>query len=153
MNKTLTLTAALMMIGAGASAQSVNASNPGTVAAALQSLGHTTEVTVDSYGDPMIYGSIDTNNYQILFYGCTDNVNCMDLQFRADFDTDYTPSGRKLADYNRDRMVGKAYINTADGTTLEHSVIGVDGMSRVNFKRTTEKFLDAMDYFRGYLSD
>jgi len=151
MNKTLTLTAALIMIGAGASAQSVNANNPNSVVAALQGLGHTTEITVDSYGDPMIYGSSDANNYQILFYGCTDNVNCMDLQFRADYDTGYAPSNSKLADYNRDRMVGKAYINTADTTTLEHSVIGVDGMSRGNFNRTTEKFLDAMDYFRGHL--
>jgi len=133
--------------GGAAFAQSVNASYPATVVSAMQDLGYSTNLTEDSYGDPIIYADIPGKSYQVLFYGCSENIDCKDLQLRAIYENQTNTSSSIPATYNADRMVGKIYVSAEYGTTLEHTIIGVDGLSRSSFNRTIEKWTAAIDFY------
>ncbi len=142
------LTAATIACAAGAvTAQSVTAAFPETIARALEDLGHSAVIGVDSVGDPQVTSSINGLNYVILFYGCTDNSYCEDIQFRATFQTEGTVSRDLLHDWNRDYFVGKAYMNDSGSAVIEHAVVGVDGLSRDNFERILLRWDRALTSF------
>lgn len=135
MTKTFLAAAAIACAAHAAAAQSVTAAYPETVARALEDMGHSAEIGIDSVGDPQVTSSINGINYVILFYGCTDSADCQDLQFRASFQTEGSVSAEMLHDWNRDYFIGKTYLNESGSTVIEHAIVGVDGMSRDVFER------------------
>ena len=128
-------------------AQSVTAAYPETIARALEDMGHAAEMGVDSTGDPQVTSSINGLNFVILFYGCTDNADCQDLQFRAMFQTEGSVSHDMLHDWNRDYFIGKAYLNDSGEAVIEHAVAGVDGLSRDSFERILWRWDRALTSF------
>ena len=146
------LSLALMLTGTAAAAQSVSAAFPETLVTALQDLGYRAVLETDSVGDPQVSSSINGLNYIILFYGCTDNAGCRDLQFRASFETEGSVTRDQLHDWNRDYLVGKAYISEANNTVIEHAIMGVDGMSRTTFERVLDRWESALTSFTDFIA-
>lgn len=147
MMKTFLVAATFVCAAGTVAAQSVTAAYPETITRALEDLGHSAEIDVDNVGDPQVTSSINGLNYVILFYGCTDNVDCLDIQFRATFQTEGTVSDGMLHDWNRDYFIGKAYLNDSGSAVIEHAVVGVDGMSRDNFERILWRWDRALSSF------
>lgn len=147
MMKTFLVAATFACAAGTVAAQSVTAAYPETLTRVLEGLGHSAEIGVDSVGDPQVTSSINGLNYVILFYGCTDNTDCEDIQFRATFQTEGTVSRDLLHDWNRDYFIGKAYMNDAGSVVIEHAVIAVDGMSRENFERILWRWDRALTSF------
>ena len=79
---------ALLVTGLPALAQdTVNASDPDSVVAALQGAGYKAQVDAADNGDPMIRSAADGTNFRIWFYGCDgNNATCTGLNFSAGFD-------------------------------------------------------------------
>ncbi len=139
----LAITATLLTWAGAASAQSISANYPESVVSALNAQGHAPELTVDSGGDPMINAVADGIYYSVLFYGCTNNTNCQDIQFRGTF-TDTVLSDRDIVGQNRDWFIGKAFLDGTNLAIIEHPVVGVDGMPRAMFNRTLDKWVTAL---------
>ena len=105
MSKTIFTAITLLALSSGAAmAQSVSAGFPDTVTQALKDLGHNAEATTDSYGDPMIEANYGDLKYAILFYGCEENKDCKDLQFRASFELDDGTTPDQVYGFNSDWM-------------------------------------------------
>ena len=146
------LVAAFVLCWTGtASAQSVLAAYPNSVASALQSLGYKANLTTDSSGDPMIKSAIDGVSYFIYFYGCEENTSCQDLQFSAGFNLNNGLSSRSMNDWNHNKLVGKASIDDEGDPFIRHFVSGVDGMSRWNFERTLNRWEVAVAEFKEHI--
>ncbi len=63
--------------------QLITADDPDLILQVMQGLGYDATLTVDGVGDPMIEGRMSKSNYNLFFYGCTDNQHCTFLLFVA----------------------------------------------------------------------
>ncbi|HGG05074.1 MAG TPA: YbjN domain-containing protein, partial [Aliiroseovarius sp.] len=68
-------------LAAPAAAQQVLASNPQSVVDYFFQAGVPAQLTTDSVGDPLVEFRVDADTYQVFFYDCTDNSDCLALQF------------------------------------------------------------------------
>jgi len=137
------LTAVFLCTASVATAQSISASNPNSVVAALSAQGHAPELTADNGGDPMINAEAGGIYYSVLFYGCTANTNCQDLQLRGTF-SEPVLTPEDIAAHNRDWFVGKVFLSNSGFAVIEHPMVGVDGMSRATLNRTLDRWTTAL---------
>jgi len=155
LNKSLSLGAiaiAASLAGAPLAAQSVSASYPETIAAAIQDMGYRAEIGTDSYGDPHITSASNGVNFYIYFYGCSDSGdNCQDIQFTAAFDLDEGISTYSTNSWNIEKAFGRAYTDDEDDPVFQHYVVGVDGMSRYSFERTFERWIEGLDDYTDFI--
>ena len=95
----------------------------------------------------MIEANYGDLKYAILFYGCEENKDCKDLQFRASFELDDGTTPDQVYGFNSDWMVGKTYVGSSGSAIIEHPIMGVDGLARASFERTLTRWVDAMEDF------
>ena len=93
MKKLLSVAAAVALSSSAAvQAQSVgdtvSASDPDSIMAALKIVGHEPTLTKDDYGDPLIRLELAGMATRILFYDCNNQTNdqCESIQFSTGFD-------------------------------------------------------------------
>lgn len=89
----------------------------------------------DSFGDPMIVGTINGINYVAYFYGCTKGQNCSSIQLRATWSIDFV-SLEHINEWNRTARFGKAYVEEDGDAALEMEVNLDFGVSRENLEDT-----------------
>lgn len=79
---------ALAMTAPAFAADTVSASDPAGVAAAMREAGYPAELTTDPYGDPLIKTAFGDYTGSVYFYGCdpAGHDNCDSIQFRAGLD-------------------------------------------------------------------
>ena len=106
--KTMLTALALGLAAPAAMAQSVSASNPASVVAALQDAGYKAELGTDSAGDPKVASAMGGVNFHVFFYGCEANTACQDLQFSAGFDLTDGIDMAVVNDWNSSKFIGKA---------------------------------------------
>ncbi len=153
---TILKTAALAaLIGTGTQAlagTSVSAAYPETVAAAVQDLGYKANLTTDSYGDPQVRSASDGVNFTLTFYGCDNNGEyCQDIQFSAAFDMSYAMDVKSVNTWNRERAMGKAFLDDEMDPALQHYMISVDGMSRAVFQESFEYWIEILSDFTDFI--
>lgn len=129
------------LCGAEAAAQTVGASDPEGVAAALRDLGWRASHAVDAEGDPMVESSIEGVDYTIFFYGCEGGRNCTALLFSAGFDLADGATLASMNDWNSGRLVGAAYLDAENDPFLQMFVTTVGGLNHENFG-------DVVDWWR-----
>lgn len=155
LNKFLKPVAILALAGVGMQASagtSVSAAYPETVADALQDLGYKAAVTTDSYGDPQIRSASNGVNFTLFFYGCDDDgENCQDIQFTAAFDMTYEMDLKSMNTWNRERAMGKAFLDDEMDPVLQHYMISVDGMSRSVFEESFEYWTEILSDFTDFI--
>ena len=89
----------------------INASDALDVALAVRELGYKAILEKDSVGDPMISSKMSGLNFVILFYGCTDHLNCQSLQFSSSFDLTEGSSAAAMNEWNVANRYGRAYVD------------------------------------------
>lgn len=144
-------TTAAVVWTTGAAAQAVSAAYPESIASALRNAGYKAELTTDSTGDPMINSAASGWNYRIVFYGCENNRACQDLVFTTAFDMDDGMETTSVNSWNRNKLVGRVYVDDERDPFIDHLVIGVDGMSEANFERLLRSWDTALSDFTDYI--
>jgi len=76
-------TALAMGLAAGALAQQLLASDPQTFVDFFAAEGYRPDLREDTVGDPMVMFRNEGKTEYLLFYDCTDNADCLSVQFFA----------------------------------------------------------------------
>lgn len=143
--------AAMLATTTLASAQTVSAAYPESIAAALLKNGYRADVTTDSDGDPMIESAASGWNYRIVFYGCENNRACQDVMFSAGFDMTDGMSMDSVNSWNQNKLVGRVYLDDETDPYIVHFVAGMDDMTGPAFERLMQRWEAALGEFADYI--
>lgn len=132
-------------------AQTISATNPAGIADALEGMGYPAEMGTDGAGDPMITSEVAGVPYDIFFYGCTDAANCQSLLFSAGFDLANGIPVSRINDWNREGLVGAAFVDEENDPFLQLFVTTHGGLSRENFADVVEWWGVAVDEFTDHI--
>lgn len=122
-------------------AQTVVATNPGTIIQALQSAGYRAVLGRDEQGNPKIDTTAGGTNFVVYFFDCTNGRDCRAIQFHSSYETT-APALETVNRWNRDYRYARAFV-TADNNPALELDINLDaggGMSR-------RLFLDNLDLY------
>ncbi len=110
------------------------ASNPQSLINFFFEQGIPAQLTTDSVGDPLVEFRVDGDTGQVFFYDCTDNTNCLALQFYSGYKLDAPVSLETINSWNTDRRFVRAY-RTDDGAARIEMDIATsrDGVSSRDF--------------------
>lgn len=111
----------------------MDAAEPQTIVDALQTLGYRAQLGADDNGDPQIQSTIDGSNYTIWFYGCANGAACTGISFSIAFDL---PDGTDLETvnlWNRERIMGRAYLDDEQDPYLDHFIVTFGGIEGETF--------------------
>ncbi len=87
-------------LGAAAEAQQLRASEPQTFVDFFAAEGYRPELRQDTVGDPMVMFHHEGNPEYLLFYDCTENADCLSVQFFTIFQTEAGVPLELLNDWN-----------------------------------------------------
>ena len=136
--KAAALLAAAIALAMPASAQTVVASDPNSIVQALQAAGYRAELKTDEFGDPQIDSAASGSNFSIFFFDCTDHRDCGAIQFHASYEMD-APTAERIAEWNRTKRYGCAFISRHNHTTMEMDILlDPGGISRELFLSNVE---------------
>ncbi|MCG5513194.1 YbjN domain-containing protein [Ectothiorhodospira shaposhnikovii] len=130
----------LAATGTLSAAEIVDAKDPEKIRQLAQGYGSAT-LTTDSVGDPMIRGRIDGTGYTIMFYGCSQNLNCKNIQFTSAWQTNGQYTLEDMNQWNRVARFGKAYLDDEGDPVLEMNV-------NLDFGVTARNLDDTLDWWR-----
>jgi hypothetical protein len=147
----LAIMAALAAPAAAGAEETIDATDPERILAIAHSFGEAA-LTTDNLGDPLIKGRIGEKGYDLFFYDCNEGRDCKSLTFSATWEgADLTDE--MMADWNREKRFGKAYLDEDGLATVEMSVNLHGGVTRVNLDDTVDwwrlvvaEFADYFDF-------
>jgi hypothetical protein len=130
----------------------VDATRPQTLLTIARGYG-TAELRKDNDGDPLISGTISGRKYFILFYGCTRNENCRQIEFRGVLRPPRGFRDRLLNDWNLKYRYGKAYKDK-DGDLIVNYLVhmGGSGVTRSNVETSFEWFKQMLNEFHKFMA-
>lgn len=129
----------------------LTAENPQALVNELISLGYQATLGKDSVNDPLISGSMEGSNFQVYFYGCTNNVTCKYIQFVAGYDLRDGITLEKLNEWNHDKLWGQAYRDDENDPFIS-VVYNMDGgVSKENFADTFDWFKIMLKGFEEFI--
>lgn len=113
------------------------------------------EVRRDDFLDPMIDASLKSERpgddglpYEITFYGCEMGRGCQAVLFTMRLSrtawTTKPPKRAKLADWNANKLIGRAWRDDAGQLVLDHAVVIGPGLNAQTLKRTLASWRTAM---------
>ncbi len=120
----------------------IDATDPDKLAAILKGFGIARVETSSSTGNPKISARADGKEFQLYFYGCTDNANCRSVQFWAYWDKDVALDA--LNAWNKDTRYGKVYLDEDKDVILEYDVNMVSGVSDRTFEDSAEVWTELL---------
>jgi hypothetical protein len=134
--------------GAAGAEETLDATDPERILALAHGYGEAA-LTTDNLGDPLIEGRIGEKDYDLFFYGCDEGRDCTSLTFSATWEAgDLTDE--KMADWNREKRFGKAYLDQDGNATVEMSVNLHGGVTHANFDNTIDWWRLVLAEFAGY---
>ncbi len=114
----------------------LRASSPDTFVAFLEKHGRAPELTTDQFGDPMIIFRDEDEDEYLLFYDCTNNANCLAVQFYSGYRLDVDVPLDVLNGWNGGltRRFTRAFLGEDQTINLEMDVgTNRDGISERDF--------------------
>lgn len=146
--KSATLALALVLAVPAADAaragEVIDATDPAEVLTVVREFGDAA-LAKDGMGDPLIEGRINDREYALYFYECKANRDCKSLMFLAAREAD-DQTGERMAEWNREKRFGKAYIDEDDRAVVEMNVNLHGGVTRDNL-------IDTLDWWRLVLAE
>lgn len=142
------ITAAMLAAPAAGAEETIDATDPERILAIAHSFGEAA-LTTDNLGDPLIEGRIGEKDYRLLFYGCSEGRDCKTLMFSAGWEGDDLTddlTDEMMADWNREKRFGKAYLDEDGRATVEMNVNLHGGVTRANLD-------DTIDWWRLVLAE
>ena len=146
--------AALALSAAPAHAELVNAKNPATIKAILESQGWPATLVTKDGDDPYIESNRNGLKFLVLFMNCEDNRNCKTLQYYMGFSDAKDVSLDRLNQWNRTKRFARAYRDDEGDPVLEMDVdVDFAGIPRENVGETFNTWASLMDAYREFIYD
>ena len=138
-----------------ASAQTVSATRPQTIAAVLQARGLPSELKQQDDGNPYIRSAFDDMPFLIALMNCNEEkADCKTVQFYFGFNDRKGFALEKLNEWNRTKRFARAYRDNEDDPVL---VMDVDtdkgGVPQAVFNENLDVWLNQMQLYRRYVSE
>lgn len=102
------------------------------IAAILQEQGYRAQLDRTEQGAPRIRSASDGINFTISFIGC-EGAECRSIMFSSAFRMDTPPTLEAINDWNRQRNIGHAYLNSSGNPGVAFFVPMEGGISRTTF--------------------
>jgi hypothetical protein len=143
---------AALFTAAPAHAELINATNPATIKAIVESQGWPATIVAKAGDDPYIESNRNGLKFLVLFMNCTDNKNCKTLQYYMGFSDAKDVSLDKINKWNKDKRFARAYKDDEGDPVLEMDVdLDFAGIPRENVGETFNTWASLMDSFREYI--
>lgn len=139
MLRTLMIIFCIVAFPSVATAQMVDATNPGKMVRIMRSEGYKASLDRASDGDPMITGRLSRSNYIVLFYGCRDGRNCRSITFYASYNK--RVSLAFVNNWNKTKRFATAFQDDEGEPIIQMHLNLQYGITRKNF-------LDNLDWWR-----
>jgi hypothetical protein len=135
-----------------AHAELVNATNPETIKAIVESQGWPATVVAKEGDDPYIESNRNGLKFLVLFMNCDEGRNCKTLQYYMGFSDAKDVTLDRLNQWNKEKRFARAYKDDAGDPVLEMDVdLDFQGIPRENVGETFNTWASLMDSFREYV--
>lgn len=137
-------------LAAGAQAQQLLASDPQTFVDFFAAEGYRPELREDTVGDPMVMFRHEGKAEYLLFYDCTDNADCLSVQFFAIYPMENGVPLEVLNDWNSGilKRFTRAYSYDDGKVRLDMDIAtSRDGISARDFAVLMKLWLMRKDEF------
>ncbi len=113
------------------------------------------EVGRDAVKDPQIEATVDGRHYRIGFYGCYLGRGCDRILFEARFARkeweDEPPRAKEFAEWNSDKLFGRAWLDDDNRAVLDLAVTLVGGVPKDNLRDVFARWQTAVDEYADHL--
>ncbi len=124
------------------------ASNPQSLVNFFFDQGIPAQLKTDSVGDPLVEFRVDGDTGQVFFYDCTDNTNCLALQFYAGYKLDAPVDLETINSWNTDRRFVRAYRTDDGAARIEMDIAtSLDGVSARDFADLYALWIESVGLF------
>ncbi len=148
----LALGVAALFATTPAKAELINASNPATIKAILESQGWPATLISKPGDDPYLESNRNGLKFLVLFMNCEESKKCKTLQYYMGFSDAKDVSLDKLNKWNKDKRFARAYKDDEGDPVLEMDVdLDFAGIPRENVGETFNTWASLMDSFREYV--
>lgn len=103
--------AACLLAAAPAAAASYPSNNAVNFQRALKTGGYAVTTDKDNDGEAKLKVAVDGINYDIYFYECTRERDCLSYQIVAGYDLKTPTTASKMNEWNREKRLARAYID------------------------------------------
>ncbi len=156
--KRISFGAALVMAALGAAtatpaqAELVNAKNPATIKAIVESQGWPATLVTKPGEDPYLESNRNGLKFLVLFMNCTDHRNCKTLQYYMGFNDAKDTTLDRLNEWNKGKRFARAYRDDSGDPVLEMDVdVDFAGIPRENLGETLNTWAALMDSYREFV--
>ncbi|WP_308915026.1 YbjN domain-containing protein [Jannaschia sp. LMIT008] len=123
-------------------AQVIDARDPDALLGVIVADGYSAQLSQDSVGDPLIViDDIGIGPTQLYFFGCSDGADCDVVVFTSAYAAADAPSATFVNGWNRDKLLGRAYVDAEGDPILEYGVNLHGGV-------TPQNWSDSVDWWR-----
>lgn len=135
-----------------AHAELINATNPATIKAIVESQGWPATIVAKEGDDPYIESTRSGLKFLVLFMNCDEGQKCKTLQYYMGFSDAKDVSLERLNQWNKDKRFARAYKDDEGDPVLEMDVdLDFAGIPRENVGETFNTWASLMDSFREYV--
>lgn len=133
-------------------AELINATNPSTIKAIVESQGWPATIVSKPGDDPYIESNRNGLKFLVLFMNCDEGKKCKTLQYYMGFSDAKDVSFDRLNKWNKDKRFARAYKDEEGDPVLEMDVdLDFAGIPRENVGETFNTWASLMDSFREYV--
>jgi hypothetical protein len=144
--------ASALLAATPARAELVNATDPATIEAIVESQGWPATIITKAGDDPYIESSRNGLKFLVLFMNCDEGKKCKTLQYYMGFSDAKDVTLEKLNKWNKDKRFARAYKDDEGDPVLEMDVdLDFAGIPRENVGETFNTWATLMDSFREYV--
>ena len=148
----LAMGAALALSATPAHAELVNAKNPATIKAIVESQGWPATLVTKADADPYIESNRNGLKFLVLFMNCEDHKNCKTLQYYMGFNDAKEVSLDRLNEWNKSKRFARGYRDDEGDPVLEMDVdVDFAGIPRENIGETFNTWASLMDSYREFI--
>lgn len=152
MRAALTLAATALLWASPAHAELVNAANPATIKAIVESQGWPATIVAKEGDDPYIESSRNGLKFLVLFMNCEEGQKCKTLQYYMGFSDAKDMPLERFNQWNKEKRFARAYKDDAGDPVLEMDVdLDFAGIPRENVGETFNTWASLMDSFRDHV--
>ena len=148
----LALATTVLFSATPAHAELINATNPATIKAIVESQGWPATIVAKEGDDPYIESTRSGLKFLVLFMNCEEGQKCKTLQYYMGFSDAKDVSLERLNQWNKDKRFARAYKDDEGDPVLEMDVdLDFAGIPRENVGETFNTWASLMDSFREYV--
>jgi hypothetical protein len=129
----------------------IGANDPEGLAELIRSQGFQARLDKDGSGDPLIRSAAGGGDFQIEFYGCTQNRNCKTLRLYAGYDLQNGSTLEKINEWNTDKRFASAYLDDEDDPFLQMDINTEGGISPLALETSLEIWQSLKGQFEAHI--